>query len=82
MNKVQMRSRDKETRVNNFSEVNLGYNKEEAKKEANRCLNCQNPRCVKGCPIGIQIPKLIEAYSKSTRLNSSHITVSRMPSSA
>lgn len=61
MNKVQMRSRDKETRVNNFSEVNLGYNKEEAQKEANRCLNCQNPRCVKGCPIGIKIPKFIEA---------------------
>ncbi len=61
MNKVQMRSRDKETRVNNFLEVNLGYNKEEAQKEANRCLNCQNPRCVKGCPIGIQIPKFIEA---------------------
>lgn len=61
MNKVSMRSLDKNTRINNFEEVNLGYNKEEAIKEASRCLNCQNPRCVKGCPIGIKIPKFIEA---------------------
>lgn len=61
MNKVSMRSLDKNTRINNFEEVNLGYNKEEAIQEASRCLNCQNPRCVKGCPIGIKIPKFIEA---------------------
>lgn len=61
MNKVNMRSLDKNTRIKNFEEVNLGYNKEEAIKEASRCLNCQNPRCVKGCPIGIKIPKFIEA---------------------
>lgn len=61
MNKVSMRSLDNNTRINNFEEVNLGYNKEEAIKEASRCLNCQNPRCVKGCPIGIKIPKFIEA---------------------
>lgn len=61
MNKVKMRSLDKDVRINNFDEVNLGYDKDEAVKEASRCLNCKNPRCVSGCPIGIQIPKFIEA---------------------
>lgn len=61
MNKVKMRTLDKNKRINNFDEVNLGYNKDEARLEASRCLNCKNPRCVKGCPIGIEIPKFIEA---------------------
>lgn len=61
MNKVSMRTLDKRARINNFDEVNLGYSKEEAIKEASRCLNCKNPRCVKGCPIGIKIPQFIEA---------------------
>ncbi len=64
MNKVNMRTLDKNTRIYNFEEVNLGYNKSEAIKEASRCLNCQNPRCVKGCPINIYIPKFIEAIKK------------------
>ena len=28
---------------------------EEAIKEANRCLQCNNPRCMKGCPVSIKI---------------------------
>lgn len=47
-------------RVNNFLEVELGYNEEEALKEASRCLNCPKPRCVEGCPVKIQIPKFIK----------------------
>lgn len=27
--------------------------------EANRCLNCKNPQCQKGCPIGTPIPEVI-----------------------
>ena len=50
--KIIMRMQDANSRVNNFQEVELGYNDEEAFKEASRCLNCQNPRCVKGCPVG------------------------------
>ena len=65
MNKVNMRSLDKDIRVNNFEEVNLGYNDEEAKREAERCLNCLNPRCVTGCPINIQIPKFINAIKEN-----------------
>ena len=28
--------------------------------EANRCLQCKNPQCVKGCPISTPIPEIIK----------------------
>jgi glutamate synthase (NADPH/NADH) small chain len=46
-------------RNKNFEEVCLGYNMEEAIQEANRCLNCKNAQCVKGCPVSIDIPKFV-----------------------
>jgi len=48
-----------EVRARNFEEVCLGYNEEQAIKEANRCLNCKNPKCVDGCPVSIDIPGFI-----------------------
>ena len=57
--KVRMQSPNK--RITNFKEVELGYNDDEAKKEACRCLQCNNPRCVKGCPVNISIPNFIKA---------------------
>ena len=59
--KTVMRMQDKDKRIKNFQEVELGYNEEEALREASRCLQCTNPRCVKGCPVNIMIPKFIEA---------------------
>lgn len=47
-------------RIKNFFEVALGYSKEEAIKEANRCLLCKEPLCVKGCPVEINIPAFIK----------------------
>ena len=47
-------------RVKNFQEVNLGYSKEAAVKEANRCLQCGKPLCVEGCPVDIDIPRFIQ----------------------
>lgn len=46
-------------RVKNFDEVALGFDKATAMAEADRCLNCKNPPCVGGCPVGINIPKFI-----------------------
>lgn len=36
--------------------------------EANRCLNCKNPQCQKGCPINTPIPKVISLL-KENKLN-------------
>jgi glutamate synthase (NADPH/NADH) small chain len=54
-----MRKQDPKQRSSNFNEVNLGYSKEEAIKEASRCLQCKVPQCVQGCPVGINIPGFI-----------------------
>ncbi|MBO5328617.1 MAG: NAD(P)-binding protein, partial [Clostridia bacterium] len=57
--KNEMPVQDAKVRARNFKEVALGYNKEIAIAEANRCLNCKNQPCVNGCPVNIQIPDFI-----------------------
>lgn len=47
-------------RIKNFDEVPYGYTRELALAEARRCLQCKNPRCVTGCPVGIDIPGFIK----------------------
>jgi len=54
-----MPKRNVEERIRCFDEVALGYSEEEAVSEANRCLQCKSPRCVKGCPVNIDIPAFI-----------------------
>ncbi|MDX9785811.1 MAG: NADPH-dependent glutamate synthase [Desulfobacterales bacterium] len=49
-----------EIRRRNFEEVPLGYTPELAITEADRCLQCKNPGCVKGCPVGVDIPGFIK----------------------
>ena len=49
-----------EDRVRNFSEVALGYTAEMAMEEAQRCLQCDKPLCVAGCPVEIDIPGFID----------------------
>ncbi len=60
LNKVPVREQDAKVRAANFEEVCLGYNKEEAVCEAQRCINCKNAQCIKGCPVAINIPGFIE----------------------
>lgn len=60
MKRIPVREQDPKVRATNFEEVCLGYNKEEAMKEASRCLHCKNPRCVSKCPVSISIPDFIE----------------------
>lgn len=64
MKKVPVREQDPKERATNFAEVCLGYNAEEAVAEAQRCLNCKNPLCRKGCPVAINIPGFIEEVKK------------------
>ena len=60
LKKVTVREQDPKVRSKNFEEVCLGYNIEEAKEEASRCLKCKNPQCQKGCPVSIDIPSFIK----------------------
>lgn len=57
---VPVRNQDPEVRSHNFEEVCYGYNEEEAMREANRCLQCKNPKCRQGCPVNIDIPGFIK----------------------
>ena len=59
LKKVPVREQEPVVRAKNFEEVCLGYNEEEAKEEASRCLNCKNAQCMKGCPVAIHIPEFI-----------------------
>ena len=57
--RVPIGRQDPRERVNNFKEVALGYTPEEARREAERCLMCKKPKCVDGCPVGIDIPGFV-----------------------
>jgi homotetrameric NADPH-dependent glutamate synthase len=59
-----MRQQLPEVRVNNFDEVALGLDLEGALREAERCLRCKKPRCVPGCPVGIDIPGFVAALQR------------------
>jgi len=54
-------------RIKNFFEVALGFSKEQAEKEAGRCLECKNPPCVKGCPVEIDISAFIKLIKEGKR---------------
>jgi len=56
-----MPSQDPAVRRGNMSEVALGYSAEQARVEAQRCLQCKNAPCVQGCPVRIRIPDFLKA---------------------
>ena len=68
MKKIPVREQDPKVRATNFKEVCLGYNEEEARLEASRCLSCKNPQCVTGCPVGINIPAFIKQVKEGNDL--------------
>lgn len=51
-------------RATNFTEVNLGFTEQLALLEADRCLQCKDPRCMKGCPVGVNIRTFIDLLSQ------------------
>ena len=64
MERQRPEEQDKIARRSNFEAVEMNFTPEQAKNEASRCLNCKNPRCVKGCPVNIQIPDFIQAIKE------------------
>jgi len=51
------------------AEVNRGLSPEAAMSEAKRCLDCNNPGCVSGCPVGIDIPRFIKQIERGEFLS-------------
>ena len=64
MKKNPMPTQTPDERSRNFQEVALGYTREQAIDEAQRCLNCKNMPCVSGCPVHIAIPKFIHEVAQ------------------
>jgi glutamate synthase (NADPH/NADH) small chain len=53
-----------EERVRNFSEVQLPYNEEDVKREADRCLLCGTPVCIDACPVLMDVRGMCEAVAR------------------
>lgn len=64
MIRIQVREQDPKIRATNFEEVCLGYNEEEAMRDAKRCLQCKKPMCRQGCPVSIDIPGFVKEVSE------------------
>lgn len=62
--RVKMPEQDPKQRNKNFNEVTLGYSEEDAVRESLRCLQCKNPKCIKGCPVEIDIKSFIELIGR------------------
>lgn len=56
---IKIKELEAAERIKGFQEVVLGYSEEEALQEAGRCLQCKNPACSLGCPVGIDIKSFI-----------------------
>ena len=61
LNREPMPRQDPKVRGKNFNEVALGYSAEQAKAEADRCIQCPKRPCIEGCPVEIDIPGFIKA---------------------
>jgi len=59
-----MADRPAEIRVRDFREVDCGLSPGEAIAEAERCLQCKKPLCVKGCPVCIDIPTFVRQIAE------------------
>jgi glutamate synthase (NADPH/NADH) small chain len=54
-----MPEQDATDRNRNFQEVNFGFTEQIAMLEAQRCIQCKEPKCVAGCPVMVDIPRFI-----------------------
>ncbi|MEK7203905.1 MAG: NAD(P)-binding protein, partial [candidate division NC10 bacterium] len=62
--RTPMAEQEPAVRAQNFEEVALGYTLQDALREADRCIECKKPRCIAGCPVGIDIPGFIRAIAQ------------------
>lgn len=66
LDRTDMPERDADERAASFDEVNLGFTAKMAQLEAMRCLECKQPKCVEGCPVGIEIERFIRLVAEGS----------------
>ena len=71
--RVKMNELDGDYRSHSYEEVNQGLTKEQAMLEAKRCLDCPNPSCMTGCPVGIDIPSYIKNIERGEILEAAKV---------
>lgn len=70
-NRVPMPEQDPIERGKNFNEVTLGYSVEQALAEAERCISCAKPPCVRGCPVEVPIKDFIDLIKEQDYVGAS-----------
>ena len=72
--RVEMRELPPAYRAHSLrEEVNRGLTLEQAINEAHRCLDCANPGCVKGCPVGIDIPGFVKEIERGEIISAAQV---------
>lgn len=71
--RVKMPELDAAYRSRSYDEVNSGLLPEQAAMEAKRCLDCPDPSCVNGCPVGVNIPKFIKHIERNELLEAAKV---------
>ena len=72
--RVKMNELDPEYRSHTrLEEVNQGLTAEQARTEESRCLDCANPTCMTGCPVGINIPSFIKNIERGEFLEAAKV---------
>lgn len=71
--RVRMNELDAGYRSRNKEEVNQGLTAEQARTEAQRCLDCPNPTCMTGCPVSISIPTFIKNIERGEFLEAARV---------
>jgi glutamate synthase (NADPH/NADH) small chain len=66
LDRIDMPERDATERARSFDEVNLGLTAKMAQLEAMRCLECKRPKCIDGCPVGIQIDEFVKLVAEGS----------------
>ena len=77
LNREPMPRQDPKVRGSNFNEVALGYSAEQAKAEADRCIQCPKRICVEGCPVNVDIPEFIKAITEDDMPEAARILKSK-----
>ncbi len=66
-------------RAENFREVDFGYSEDQVRKEASRCLQCEDPPCVEACPGHVNIKKYVFEASRGHYRDGLDTILERLP---